>query len=106
MPAREYQIIAVDAENVEDGVRDPKLTALRAQGYRVVASLGVQHRGKPSLALVMEPPMQGEERTVVREPDPPPPVLEPSPRAFTTRDWIVLVLAVVVIVGQVVQFLR
>ena len=106
MPLRDYEVVPVDAENIEDGVKDKKLASLRAQGYRVVSSLGVQHRGKACLALVMEPPLPGEEP--VHEPDPPPPVLlEPPTRApFTTRDWILLALAVVVVVGQVVQLFR
>lgn len=103
MPLREYEVVPVDAENIEDGVKDKKLASLRAQGYRVVSSLGVQHRGKPCLALVMEPPLPGEEIPLPVETPPAPPA--PAPR-FGWREGTMLVLAILVIVGQILQFLR
>ena len=51
-----YQIVALDPEDIEDEIKSPKLMALRAQGYRVVATLPVEMRGKPRLAFIMEPP--------------------------------------------------
>ena len=101
MPLRDYEVVPVDAENIEDGVKDKKLASLRAQGYRVVSSLGVQHRGKACLALVLEPPLPGEELPLPVET--PPPV--PAPR-FGWREGAMLLLAVLVIVGQILQFLR
>lgn len=102
-PSREYEVVPVDAENIEDGVKDRKLAALRAQGYRVVSSLGVQHRGKACLALVLEPPLPSE---APPEPDPPPPVvLEPASR-FGWREIAVILLGAIVLIGQISQLLR
>ena len=74
MSRLDYQIVPVNADDIEDAVKDAKLAGLRAMGYRVVASLGVQHKGKPCLALILEPPLESEAPApVVIAPPPPAP---------------------------------
>lgn len=81
MPADTYQIVALDPEDIEDEVRSPKLAALRAQGFRVVATMAVEMRGRPRLAFIMEPPERAvEARLEVREAPAPAPLLS-GPRA-------------------------
>jgi len=51
-----YEVVSVGMEDLQKAVQSPQLGALRAQGYRVVASMPVEERGKTRLAFVMEPP--------------------------------------------------
>lgn len=62
-----YQIVLLNPEDLEDSARDPKLTALRASGFRVVGTLPVETRGQPRLALILEPPIPTEAAQVIRE---------------------------------------
>lgn len=63
MPSREYQTVPIDPEDIEDGIKDARLLSLRKEGYRTVAVLPVEHKGRPRLAFVMEPPAGGEVET-------------------------------------------
>ncbi len=75
---REYQTVAVDPEDVEDGIKDARLLALRKEGYSTVAVLTVEQKGRVRLAFILEPPagepVVGEAR-VARSWHPPPALL-------------------------------
>lgn len=89
-----YKVIPIDPEDVEEGVKDPALLALRQTGYRTVAVLTVEHKGRPRLAFVMEPPVRSE-------PDPPPPLVLGKSSPISPLGVAVIALSIALLVAVV-----
>lgn len=87
---REYQTVAVDPEDIEDGIRDARLLALRKEGYSTVAVLTVEQKGKVRLAFLLEPPTAQEAETRIM------PAIHP---------WIPTLVSVLVSLGAIAAVL-
>ena len=92
---RDFQVVAIDPEDVEEGIKDPKLSALRAQGYRTVAVIPVEHKGKPRLAFFMEPPES--------DPEPPLPVVRFMPSWAVASSILAIVISLASIVAGLLR---
>lgn len=106
---REYVTVAIDPEDIEEGIKDARLLSLRKGGYRAVAVLPVEHKGRPRLAFVMEPPTGEETAMEVREPPVPtvptvPPA--PMPRAFWVWVGLSVLGTMTGLVSVLLQLLR
>lgn len=82
---RTYEIVPVNAEDIEDSIRDQKLVALHRQGYRLAVAMPVEHRGRPTLAMIMEPPPE-------EQPEQPIPSIQAASPWAKLKEPIVLVV--------------
>lgn len=61
--------ILLDASDIERAVQDPKLSKMLADGWTVITSapmdVGTESRPRPSLLLVLAPPIQAQVLTPV-----------------------------------------